>query len=123
MRILVCGGRDFNDYLAVEDVLEGYLTRVEEGIRWPDDESFHIIHGGANGADYLAKDWAYMNHIPCTVYPANWDRYKKVAGVIRNQQMIDYGHPDLVIAFPGGNGTADMVKRAIKAGIEVREIT
>ena len=46
----------------------------------------------------------------------------KSAGHIRNQVMLDKGKPDVVVAFPGGRGTADMVRRAEGAGIEVRRI-
>lgn len=54
--------------------------------------------------------------------PADWKTHGKRAGSIRNQKMIDDYHPQLVVAFPGGAGTADMVRRARAAGIEVREI-
>lgn len=50
-------------------------------------------------------------------FPADWDRYGKAAGGIRNSQMLIEGKPDLVVAFPGGNGTRDMVLKARKAGI------
>lgn len=110
-RILVCGGRDFDDFFTLDMVMEAYLEEVP-----------HIIHGGAKGADSLAGDWAYMNVLPCTVYPAQWNRHGKAAGPIRNQQMLDEGKPDLVVAFPGGRGTADMIRRARKAGVDVYEI-
>ena len=48
----------------------------------------------------------------------DWKKYGKKAGPLRNQQMLEEGKPDLVVAFPGGNGTADMVRRAKKANIE-----
>lgn len=63
-----------------------------------------------------------MNCIPCLNYPANWSKYKKKAGPIRNQQMLDEGKPDLVVAFSGGTGTADMVHRAKVANVKVIEI-
>ena len=52
-------------------------------------------------------------------YPAQWDVYGRRAGPIRNQEMIDEGKPDGVVAFPGGKGTADMVRRAEAAGLKV----
>jgi acyl-CoA synthetase (NDP forming) len=57
-----------------------------------------------------------------TSFPANWKKHGKSAGPIRNQLMLDVGKPDLVIAFPGGSGTADMIRRARKAGVPVKEI-
>jgi UDP-N-acetylmuramoylalanine-D-glutamate ligase len=56
------------------------------------------------------------------VYPADWKLHGKSAGHIRNQQMLDESKPDIVIAFPGGRGTANMIKRAKKAGVEVFQV-
>lgn len=81
-----------------------------------------IIQGGAKGADRMARDFANANDIRCEQYDADWKAHGKAAGHIRNQQMLDEGKPDVVIAFPGGAGTADMVKRARAAGVEVIEI-
>ena len=53
---------------------------------------------------------------------ADWEKHGKAAGAIRNQQMLDDYHPDAVIAFPGGRGTADMIKRARARMIDVIEI-
>lgn len=115
MRILVCGGRDFG----VTDRQHAYIgDMLSLKITGPDDV---MIVGGAKGVDtaaeYFAKRWQLRHE----VYPAQWDRHGKRAGPIRNQQMLDEGKPDKVIAFPGGKGTADMVKRARKAGIPVEE--
>lgn len=123
MRVLICGGRDYNDWEEFRDTLEEIAWD-----RFPRSEpdelgnflySVTIIHGGAKGADSLADQWAVVNWSKLKVFPANWKKHKKAAGPIRNQLMLDEGQPELVIAFPGGNGTADMIKRAQKAGIEV----
>ncbi len=55
------------------------------------------------------------------VFRALWERHGRAAGVIRNQAMLDYGI-DLVLAFPGGRGTADMVRRARSAGVAVAAV-
>lgn len=81
-----------------------------------------IIHGGANGADSLAHQYAHISGIPVTVYPADWKKHGRGAGPIRNAQMLTEGKPDLVVAFPGGTGTKDMVTRAKRAGVEVLEV-
>lgn len=111
MKILICGGRDFNDYVKLEDTLNQIEGR------------FTIISGAAKGADTLAIQYAKQYGNPVKIYPANWDLYGKAAGLIRNQQMLDHEHPDLVIAFPGGRGTAHMKRIAREAAVEVREIT
>ena len=98
MRILVCGGRDFVDYERLERVLDASGATL-------------IIHGGARGADSLAGAWAKKRNVPVLVFYADWSVGRK-AGILRNQKMLDEGKPDKVIAFPGGRGTADMVRRA-----------
>lgn len=118
MRVLVCGGRNFGDYINLKAVLDS--INADRGIDM-------VIHGGASGADKLASQWVVDTRlsgndgrlIMRVSFPANWRDHGKSAGPIRNQKMIDQGNPDLVIAFPGGRGTADMVARARKAGIEV----
>lgn len=97
-----------------------------------------IISGKASGADQVALDWATVNWLntiefvadwndfspPCkTKYTATGKPYNALAGFKRNQEMIDKGKPDLVVAFPGNTGTKDMIHRAKKANIEVMEIT
>lgn len=81
-----------------------------------------LIAGGARGADTLAEEWAKAQGLPCTVYMADWEGLGRKAGPIRNQRMLDEGKPDLVIAFPGGRGTADMIRRAREAGVETIEV-
>jgi UDP-N-acetylmuramoylalanine-D-glutamate ligase len=60
--------------------------------------------------------------IPVETYEADWDTHGKAAGPIRNKRMLDEGKPDLVVAFPGGRGTANMISQARKAGVEVIEV-
>lgn len=130
--ILVCGGRDFSSYKTVERVLDILVQRF-------DKNDLTIIEGGAPGADRMAGMWALRRGIWHASYRAKWEdlshpdaairirangsRYDAMAGHRRNQQMLDEGKPDLVVAFPGGTGTADMVRLAKRAGVEVIEVT
>ena len=66
--------------------------------------------------------WAKDNNMKLKVYPADWELHGKSAGPIRNQQMLIEGKPDLVLAFPGGKGTAHMVSIAKKKGVKVIEV-
>lgn len=119
MRVLVCGGRDFDDRSAMARA----LRRFKPTTPTDDDLAEHvIITGGASGADELAAQYAEVFGIRLRVYPADWRTHGRAAGPIRNQRMLDEGKPDLVIAFPGGRGTADMVRRARAAGVKVEEI-
>ncbi len=110
MRVLVCGGRDFTDTAFAYRVLD--RLHKERGIDT-------IVEGDARGADRIAGYWARKNRITDLKFPADWKRDGNAAGPIRNQQMLDEGKPDLVVAFPGGRGTADMVARARKAGVPI----
>jgi hypothetical protein len=139
LRVLVCGGRNYGRVLpdtpsacllvekqralAQKRKVDQYLDYVFK----VDEENMLgvegiIIHGGANGADQLADDYAVVSWKDVMVFKANWDREGKSAGPKRNQQMLDEGKPDVVVAFPGGRGTADMVRRAKKAGVQVIEV-
>lgn len=112
-RILVCGGREYAD----QAMLFGYLDLIAEGCGVA-----VIIQGGAKGADFLARMWAKTRGVELLDFPAQWRLHGRRAGPIRNQQMLDEGKPDLVIAFPGGAGTANMVKQARRKRVEVRKV-
>lgn len=112
MKVLVCGGQSYNDLDKFFEVMVKYVGGYE-----PEDVT--IISGMAKGADTLAANFAKNNGCKLLAFPANWDKEGKAAGPIRNQRMLDEGKPDLVIAFPGGKGTKNMIDRSIKAGVQV----
>lgn len=113
MRVIVCGGRDYAERRLLNATLD--TIHAERPIS-------HLWHGNARGADSLADAWGRQNpEVSVCPVPAQWKKYGKRAGPIRNQTMLGQGI-DLVIAFPGGRGTADMIKRAREAGVEVMEI-
>lgn len=113
MRVLVCGGRDFimSDHYASR--LHDWLGRVK---------ATEVIHGGARGADTESGKIAAGRGLSVRVFKADWEHDGKRAGPIRNQRMLDEGRPDIILAFPGGRGTEDMVRRAKAAGIKVVEV-
>jgi hypothetical protein len=109
MRVLVCGGRDFNNHVLLHRTLA-------------DLKPTFIVNGGQRGADALSSMWAHWLDIPYREYPADWRNFGTAAGPIRNQQMLTAEKPDVVVAFPGGRGTASMVALAKKAGVRVIEV-
>lgn len=113
--MLVCGGRDFSDAELLRDCLNELLERYPITT---------VVHGAARGADSLAGEWAEDCGLLVEEYPADWNKYGKAAGPIRNQQMLESLTPgeDIVVAFPGGRGTQDMIDRSRKAGVYVVEI-
>lgn len=114
MRVLICGGRDFNDRFLAFHALEH--LHAEVGVT-------AVITGGAHGADTLGHLWARFRGIPTEVYPADWEKNGRAAGAIRNRVMLAVGKPDLVVAFPGGKGTANMILQATNNRVEIRKIS
>jgi len=115
MKVLVCGGRDFNDAMTLGSWLGG-IHKNHGPITL-------LIEGGARGADRMAREFAKWQGIPVRTFPADWDAHGNAAGPIRNRQMLDEGKSDLVVAFEGGRGTANMVQQAEAAGVRVLRAT
>lgn len=132
VRVLVCGGRTWGVNVEGMRPVEArsewdFLFRTLDDLH-KNDPIDTLIHGGAPGADHVASLWSISRGASCPgrrTYrvEADWVSFGKAAGPIRNQRMLDDHKPDLVVAFPGGAGTADMVRRARKAGVDVWEPT
>jgi predicted Rossmann-fold nucleotide-binding protein len=113
-RYLICGGRHFTDYDAVHRVLRALILHPERAV---------VIQGGGRGIDALAATWAKTNRVPEVItVRAQWEKFGSAAGPIRNRKMLEEQKPDVVIAFPGGPGTADMVRQARGAEVVVVEV-
>jgi hypothetical protein len=117
--VLVTGDRNWNTAVQRRAVFD-QLVNLQA---YTTDGNVCIIHGAARGADTLAAQVARELGYDAVPYPAEWDKYGRAAGPIRNQQMLDEERINLVLAFHddlvGSKGTKDMVKRALKAGIHV----
>jgi ABC-type Fe3+-hydroxamate transport system substrate-binding protein len=114
VKVLVCGGRRYTNDKRIDGVLGGLHKEA------PFTE---LIEGGSLGADALAAAWARKNRVPTRKFEAQWKKFGASAGPRRNREMLVEGKPDLVIAFPGGTGTADMVSKASAAGVRVIRVT
>ena len=114
MRILFCGDRNWTNYKVICDVMADLNPDL-------------VIEGEAKGADSLARDAAEYFGIPVLPFPADWDKYGRAAGPIRNTQMLKEGMPDVVIAFhddiQNSKGTLNMVNQALKQGLKVMVYT
>lgn len=119
MRVLVCGGRDYANRKLLKKILDKIHAKTPITV---------IIHGsnkniGPRGADRLAMYWAgATGNVEKESYEANWDEYGNAAGPIRNTEMLEKGKPDIGVAFKGGRGTADMVRKMKNAKIKVIEV-
>jgi hypothetical protein len=98
MKLVVCGSRDCDDYQVVVNHLK-HMTTIEE-----------IVSGCARGADKLGERYAEENNIPLKKMPADWKRWGKSAGYIRNEDMAEYAR--YVICFWDGKspGSKGMIK-------------
>lgn len=109
-RVIICGGRTYNDHKHAYNELDE-LNR-ELCIT-------HVIEGGALGADRIGRKWAYERNIPYTTVEAEWNKFGKRAGYLRNKRMRDEFNPDAIIAMPGGVGTQMMINLANEKNIPV----
>lgn len=133
MKIVVTGGRDFKEWGFVFDTLnalhrERPITLLIEGGQRTLPPSSGLSSSRPDhdvkpigGADYFAMRWAIVNNVPFATEPADWTQHGTRAGPIRNARMLNQYRPDLVVAFPGGKGTADCVRKARNMNITVKE--
>jgi len=114
MIVLICGDRNWTDRQKVAD----RLATLPQGTT--------IIHGACRGADQIAGEEASKRGFTVKEFPADWSKYGKMAGPVRNSQMLAE-KPDLVLAFhpdiEGSKGTGDTVRKARTARIMVEVIT
>lgn len=109
MKTIIAGGRDYRltarDYVELEK-LRPYISEV--------------VCGRATGADTCGKEWAQAHGIPVKDFIPDWEKHGNAAGPIRNSDMAAYA--DALIAFPGGRGTADMIRKARAKGLVIHLI-
>ncbi len=111
--LLVCGGRHWRNRHLTFKVLDRARTGFNVRL---------VVSGGRPGADKLTSDWADARNIPKLVLTANREKLARSTGPHLHQRMLDDGRPDMVIAFPGGRGTADMVQRCKERGLLVWQL-
>ncbi len=110
--LLICGGRDYEDWPRLYQILDDIHARRGVG---------RILHGATTGADTFAGRWARSRGVEEVACEARWDLHGNAAGPKRNAYMLTW-QPDGVIAFPGGRGTENMVRQAREAGVPVKDL-
>ncbi len=112
-RVIVAGGRDFGNY--------PYMKRMLDRVLPGDGEEIEVVSGHAKGADRLGERYAEERGLRLRVMPADWKALGRLAGVFRNQRMLEYAMEEtpMVVAFWNGvsRGTADMIRRGGRAGV------
>lgn len=109
MRVIVTGGRAYNKGEVVFNTLNKLHKKTPITT---------MVQGGAQGADRLARLWARKKMISIVSFHPDWEKLGKIAGPIRNALMAEAG-ADLIVAFPGGRGTADMIETGEEWGIPI----
>lgn len=121
MRVLVTGSRHHTRE-SMRDALLEDLERIEA----PEGKDLTIIHGGAPGADEIAGEVADEWGANVYRFPAEWDYcasmgQRRMAGPLRNAEMLKTMKPDFVLAYPlpDSKGTWDMVTKAQRAEVDI----
>lgn len=110
MKTIIAGSRGIHDFLKVCEAIK------ESGFS---DQITEIVSGGALGVDKLGEKFAKKFSIPLKIFLADWKKYDKAAGPIRNREMANYS--DALIAIWDGfsNGTANMIEEAKKRDLKI----
>lgn len=113
MKVIIAGSRTFSNYPYLQSVMEELDIPITE-----------IVSGTAKGADKLGEQYAKDNNIPIKQFPADWDKYGKAAGFLRNKEMANYA--DALVAFWDGSsrGTKHMIsiaeQRNLKTVVKIK---
>ena len=108
MKLIIAGGRNIHDYSLV-------LSALAES----EFEPTEIVSGMAPGVDTLAIQYARENNLPLAEFHADWNKYKRAAGPIRNREMANYGDALIAIWDGESRGTKNMIEEATKRGLRV----
>lgn len=132
MRVLVTGSRDWADRMLIYRVLNNLCVDHqlnyppdEYGNTMPDPAKITVVHGACpTGADAVADDWCIGSFFVAETHPADWKKYGKRAGFLRNKAMVDAG-ADLCLAFirNGSRGASMTARLAEDAGIPTLRYT
>lgn len=111
MKVIIAGSRDFSDYEKLKEVCDYMLSRQTD---------VEIVSGAARGADILGEQYAKEKGHSLKQFPAEWDKFGKRAGYLRNEDMAKYS--DALIAFWDGKskGTEHMINLAKKHNLKVK---
>lgn len=108
MKLIVAGSRSITDTNAVFEILDREIaTRLQLSTT---NHSVRILHGGARGVDRIAGQYAATRNYPVTEFPADWEKYGRSAGPIRNREMVNQADALLAIWDGASPGTRNMIK-------------
>jgi len=109
MKTIIAGSRDILNYRHVRTLIERSGIDITE-----------VVSGCARGVDRLGERWAEENGVPVRRFSADWDRYGRRAGYVRNEQMAQYADAAIIVWDGRSRGTRQMLDLAKALGLEVR---
>jgi len=108
MKTIIAGSRSINSYIVIQQAVEDSGFEISE-----------VVSGAARGVDALGEEFAYKNHIPLRIFPADWAAFGPSAGMERNSKMVAYSDALIAVWDGKSRGTADTIDKARKAGLKV----
>ncbi len=113
MKVIVAGSREFENYEMLKNKLDKLLVNQKE---------IQIVSGGCRGADKLGERYAKEKGYSLKIFKANWDKYGKKAGPLRNRKMAEYANGLVAFYKEGSKGTKNMIEEARKRNLKIRII-
>ena len=118
-KVIICGGREYSDFELLSKTCDYYLShKINSG------EEVIIISGCAKGADTLGERYAMSRGLKIMKFPADWNKYGKKAGFIRNEEMAKEGNACIAFLSRKGEnkGTRMMISLASVYNLPTRVI-
>ena len=109
MKTIIAGSRTIDDYDAICQIIIDSCFVITE-----------VVSGTARGVDRLGEQWARENNILIKRFPANWSKYGKAAGPIRNEEMVKYAEAAIIVRSDHSKGATSMANLAKQYGLKVR---
>jgi len=126
MKVIIAGSRTCNHYPTVKQTVTSAFNEwmAKDRVNWKSYLRPEIVSGGAHGVDFCGEQLAKAANLPLTVFPAEWDKYGKAAGMIRNKQMGNYADALIAIWDGKSRGTKQMIDymKSLNKPVYVKEI-
>jgi hypothetical protein len=108
MKTIIAGSRTIEEYATVERAVAASAFQITQ-----------VVSGCARGVDRLGEAWAYAHDVPIARFPADWKRYNKLAGLIRNKEMAAYADALILVWDGQSRGSGHMLSVATQKGLQV----
>jgi len=111
MKVIIAGSRQITDAAAFDALIESTGWDIEE-----------VVSGGCRGVDILGEEWAQKRGIPVRAFAADWARYGREAGELRNRALAPYAAGLILLWDAKSPGASCMLWESAKAEITMRDV-